>query len=415
MKILKLVNDLGYGGTQRCAQNYAIKLKRKGHDVFMLAYSELGPRAAELEKEEIPVMLLKSLEEVQSRIHVNPDVIHIHREGAYNKLTTELLVKLRDDFPQTAIVETNVFSRVDWFLPRGTIDLHFQLSDWCLIKYLKWAQGIDYDAATMVVPNLFDDEKFVISSDAEINAFLYENNIPEGSVVFGRVGQSIESKWNTCVIDAFRQADIQNSYLVLVSAPPSHINKVERLPPKIKNRVRLIDFIKNDIELNRAYSSFDFFVHASKIGESFGMVLVESILCGTPVITLSTPLKDNSQSLLIPDCNSGYVVQSTCEFAKAMQDAAYNNHYWKEKRSEIRKSLITKYGPKEVISRLELGYERALKLRKSNDLGWESEYLDAKKRVKAELRKHSLILRAKFEAVHNPLIYKIYQDYRRKR
>ena len=39
----------------------------------------------------------------------------------------------------------------------------------------------------------------------------------------------------------------------------------------------------------------DGFLHLSRIGESFGMVLCEAMLCGVPVVTLSTPLKDNSQ------------------------------------------------------------------------------------------------------------------------
>ena len=39
----------------------------------------------------------------------------------------------------------------------------------------------------------------------------------------------------------------------------------------------------------------DGFLHVSRIGESFGMVLCEAMLCGVPVVTLSTPLKDNSQ------------------------------------------------------------------------------------------------------------------------
>ena len=414
MKILKLVNDLGYGGTQRCAQNYALGLNHRGHDVSVLAYAELGSRAAILKKEGIPVSLLTNAQEINSRTFETPDIIHIHREGLYNKYTTELLVTLRNRFPRTAIVETNVFSRVDWFLPEGVVDVHFQLSDWCLMKYLKWARGMAYNPAAMVVPYLVDDKKFVRPSEAAIDAFLQKNNIPNGAIVFGRIGQPIESKWSTCIIDGFCQAQIENSFLILVSAPTSHIEKVKTLPQKIRDRIRLVDFIKSDSELKSAYSSFNFFVHAALIGESFGMVLAESILCETPIITLSTPLKDNTQSFLIPECSSGYVVKSTSDLVAAMKDAVNCSRRWKIKILKARECLVNRYGIESVMSRLELGYQRALELRNGKHCDWTNEYSIAEKRVKAELKKYGFSTRMKFAAIHNPWIYKLYQSYRRR-
>ena len=49
------------------------------------------------------------------------------------------------------------------------------------------------------------------------------------------------------------------------------------------------------ILLREIYSCLDLFLHISNKGESFGHVLCEAMLSGVPVVTLSTPLKDNSQ------------------------------------------------------------------------------------------------------------------------
>lgn len=134
MKVLKLVNDLGFGGTQRCAQNYALALKRAGLDVVVLAYSELGPREGELRRAGIEVGLIQ--DDVLAHVAKHqPDIIHIHREGHYAPKTTEMLVQIREKHQDLPIVETNVFSRADFSLPADVVDIHLQLSEWCLVKF----------------------------------------------------------------------------------------------------------------------------------------------------------------------------------------------------------------------------------------------------------------------------------------
>jgi hypothetical protein len=50
------------------------------------------------------------------------------------------------------------------------------------------------------------------------------------------------------------------------------------------------------------------------------MVLCEAMLCGLPVITLSTPLRDNSQIEVVRHGETGLVVSNGGEFARAMMD-----------------------------------------------------------------------------------------------
>jgi hypothetical protein len=56
----------------------------------------------------------------------------------------------------------------------------------------------------------------------------------------------------------------------------------------------------------------------SKIGESFGFVLAEALLCGCPVVTLSTPFKDNAQFEVVGDKIGGYCSTSVQDFVKRL-------------------------------------------------------------------------------------------------
>ena len=62
----------------------------------------------------------------------------------------------------------------------------------------------------------------------------------------------------------------------------------------------------------------DGFLHLSRIGESFGMVLCEAMLCGVPVVTLSTPLKDNSQLEVVGHGIGGLVALTPRAVPEAM-------------------------------------------------------------------------------------------------
>ncbi len=66
---------------------------------------------------------------------------------------------------------------------------------------------------------------------------------------------------------------------------------MELLADIYQKNIRTIDFIKGDKALTDFYSSIDVFVHISAIGESFGYVLTEAMICGCPVITLARLLK----------------------------------------------------------------------------------------------------------------------------
>jgi hypothetical protein len=65
----------------------------------------------------------------------------------------------------------------------------------------------------------------------------------------------------------------------------------------------------------------DLMLHITEYGESFGYVLLEAASNHRPVVTLATPWRHNSQSLLVKNGQTGYVVNRRRNLASAALEA----------------------------------------------------------------------------------------------
>jgi hypothetical protein len=71
--------------------------------------------------------------------------------------------------------------------------------------------------------------------------------------------------------------------------------------------------------MSNAYSAMDVFAHVADQGESFGLVLAETLLCQTPAVVMSTPWEDNSQGEVVGNMIGGLVATTRQGFLDAMQ------------------------------------------------------------------------------------------------
>lgn len=360
MRILTIVSDLGFGGTQRTAQNYALAFLRAGHESAVLAWREAGPRERTLRDAGVELFVADAAGQardaaVDGALAWAPDVVHVHRPGGTDPPTGAILRAARERLGARAVIlETNIFARVDYSRDRRLIDVHCQLSRWCLWKWTKWSRAVRPRPIGVVVPNMVVPDDFGPIAPAERAAFRARHAIPADALVFTRVGSPLAGKWHPVVLDAFARfaAGEPRAWLVLVGCPPELRPRIAEMPADARRRVVDIPLLLGDAALRECYGSCDVFLHASAIGESFGLVLCEALLCGLPVITLSTPAKDNSQLEVVGHERGGLVVADGEAMVRAMcrlaADPALRGRYAKEGAAWVARE----FGPARVTDTL---------------------------------------------------------------
>lgn len=356
MKILTVVSNLNPGGNQRVAQNFSLMYKQCSHEVAVLAIKGGGVREEILKQSNIEVFI--GGEEcwhsaVEQAIAWKPNIVHIHSAG----MIDDPIEKLREGIDnQVPFLEKQSFSNVS---PHNhLIDLNIHQGIWCCWKFKRNANRIKIKPAppSIIIPNPTDTNYFYQENQSSCQSFKKQLGIPENGFVYGRIGQPIEAKWDPTVVIAFSKIikTGRNAYLLLIGAPTSIKNHIKNLPEFIKSRVFLIDFIHGDEALRIAYSAIDVFVHSARKGESFGMVLVESMLCKTPVITLATPYKDNSQVEVVGHEVGGLVVYGSQEFSSAMAELFDNRDYLLNLGNGGRKRALNLFSFEAVSQKLQI-------------------------------------------------------------
>lgn len=369
MRVLTIVNDLQLGGTQRVAVNYAMAYGRSGLRSHVLTLRGGGPLEEMLSTADVELTRGSAHEVGQERalrdvIAWKPDVVHVHRPGVADGRVGAILRTLKHaprigSDAAVGILETNVFGRVDYSSDASYIDIHFQLSRWCLWRWTQWARLLRPKPFAVVVPNLVFPDSFGPVTAADRDEFRRSARIPSDAFVLGRIGSPISSKWSPAILRAFsKYGDMNKSaWLLLIGAPSDIRSEACQLPDRLRDRIRIIDHIHGDDALSRAYSAMDVFLHAARIGESFGMVLTEALLCGVPVITLSTPAKDNSQLEVVGHLEGGLVVADVVgmiEAIKILEDRATRSRLATQGAERVRRQFSSSAVMPNVIRIAEL-------------------------------------------------------------
>lgn len=119
------------------------------------------------------------------------------------------------------------------------------------------------------LPNFVDTAKFNVG----------DNSVEDGILFFGRIN---ESKGVDLLLEAFSSLDTSEKLKI---AGSGEINKFEKLTEElnIDDRVEFLGYL-GDEELVKTINSSRVVVVPSKLRETFGLVGLESMSCGTPVI-----------------------------------------------------------------------------------------------------------------------------------
>lgn len=326
-RFLTIISTLTRGGTERAAVNYALGYKEQGFPSAVLAYAGAGPRLAVLQEAGVEVFV-GGTDDSARRAAIEqarawaPDIIHIHRPGIPDPLPASIVRSLST--PSLRVLETNVFGYVDDSPDRELFDVHLQLSRWCMWKWRQGSKSLQPPSFSVVVPYSVNVDSFKPLSKDERAVVRQGLGLPPDAVAFGRIGQPIYGKWSPWIIDSFAEVAAQqpNAWLAVVGLPEELQAAAKRLPEETRSRILQLPMADTDDELARRYAAMDVFVHVSQKGESFGMVLCEAMLMEMPVITASTPFRDNSQVEVVRDHVTGLVVDSRSKLTSAMLSLA---------------------------------------------------------------------------------------------
>ena len=417
MKVLTIVNGLGLGGTERAAQNFSVGYRNAGWDVKVLGLNGLGHRAVMLQKEGITVYDGSvERENVLGELkNWNPDIIHIHRAGFANAEMMHIVKALKND--QNRVLETNVFARPDYSPDAALIDVHLQLSNWCLWKWKNWTSIIRPKPLGAVVPYPVNTQA-ILDIKAKTTSKRIAG-IPENAFIIGRVGQPFFSKWDEVIFEVLQELLVtdQSFYLLLIGLPGELKIALAKYPQLVQDHVVLLPTTNSEEELGALYKTFHCFLHAAKIGESFGMVLAEALLYECPVITLSTPLKDNSQLEVVGHERGGLVVADKKAMVKAIRLLKANEPLRKQYGQNGCKYVSEHFNLETItdaaihIAKLALSSENREQLKQQLVLSNTGQTVTTKdimatgKNISGKL---SLSTRIKMRLVHQPFIYRMF-------
>jgi phosphatidylinositol alpha-mannosyltransferase len=165
--------------------------------------------------------------------------------------------------------------------------------------------GSRIGGAFRIVPNGVDVTRFATAEPADLG--------PGTKVLF--VGRLDERKGFRVAVEAFGRlaADRPDLHLVVVGDGPER-SALGVLPAEIRARVRPLDTVPN-AELHPIEAACDLYIGPALGGESFGVVLIEAMAAGLPVVASDIPGYDevvthDVDGLLVPPGDPGALARA---------------------------------------------------------------------------------------------------------
>jgi len=315
-RVLVIVQGLGIGGTERTAATYACLYRRIGCDVTVYGIYSGGPIQATLEAEDVcAVSGFPSIRELSNAAKGSEyDLIHVNAGGPFDPVVDTILCALKG--ARTRVIQTNVFARSDYGPPSSLVDLELLISFAGFWKWSAHSRSSQRKRPAAVLPYLVPEERFYPPSLEQQSAARKHLGVPADGPVFGRIGQPGMNKWDPRLVKVCISIvnQVANAHFVFVGCPPALKAGLER-QVRLRNKISFFPPTASDQELQLAYSAMDVFLHLSRIGESFGLVLVEAAQAGLPIATLATPLKDDAQGEIVRRMDAGAEAWTTKRLA----------------------------------------------------------------------------------------------------
>lgn len=313
--------NLEYAGGQRNMVTFAKYLRKDIFSVSVVAYQGGGYLQRVLEQYAIPYMIAegnvqKILEFIREK---QIDIIHIHRSGGSVPIESAIIQGAKKINPSIIIVEKNVFGKYDP-TTEGLIDASlFQSMMHINERYIpKSRKSFDF-SKQKVFYNMVDREEFdAYKDETRIVAYKESIGIKPNDFVIGKIARPALEKWSDLIIDMvpYLVKRVPNVKIVIVGCPSSREKRIKR--SRYKDFFILLSGTSNQNQVHDFYQAIDVLAHTSKIGECNGNTINEAMFWKKPVITNSTPRKDNGQLEQVIHMENGIVANTPITFAKGL-------------------------------------------------------------------------------------------------
>ncbi|MCR2029528.1 glycosyltransferase family 4 protein [Alistipes timonensis] len=198
----------------------------------------------------------------------------------------------------------------------------------------------DYFRTILQDRHLCKSDKIVVSPSGGIDCNIFHHSISkiqDKMFHIGYVGRLESDKGVFELLDSLKQIEKTLNYqATFIGYGPAESALRERIKVfELQSRIQLKNGVPQT-ELHRFYSNFDLLIFPSKYCESLGLVGIEAMACGTPVVGsdiggISSYLKDGYNGFLVPPGNADaisdaivrYVQMPETERSLMVQNALY--------------------------------------------------------------------------------------------
>jgi phosphatidylinositol alpha-mannosyltransferase len=277
---------------------------------------------------------------------VEPDVVHVHEPFSPS---TSMFATLSSAAPVVATYhahhERSRLLRAAAPVLRSVadrIDAHLAVSN-AAAAFVADVVRADVE----VVPNAVDVERF--AGPAELPP-----GIPEGRILLWASRLDPQKGFPVAVraFEALVRRGIDVSFVVVGAGGDR--DAVQALAPDVRARIRLVGAVPN-AELHRYHAAADAYVAAATGHESFGVVLVESMAAGVPVVATDIPgyrevVRDGVDGILVPPNDAPALAEA---LARVLEDREFATRL-----SESGRRRAAAYSWDAVAPRIEAVYAR---------------------------------------------------------
>lgn len=322
LTVFELHSSFSYaGGGQRALVTFAKHMDTELFRPVCIAYREDGAQRQVLEAAGIEAVFAPSADEVLRLIaERKPVILHIHRSGGPVPIETEIILGAKRIDPNIIVIEKNVFGLYDPST-EGVIDCSlFQSMMHIHERYLP-ASGKRFDFDTMKVfhnPIDIDYLEGFHASPEEIAAYKAKLGIAPDEFVLGKIARPHIAKWGDLIVEMlpYLARLVPRFKFIVVGIPDSRMRSLRSSP--YADHLILRKSIDDEREERLFYQVIDVLAHSSKIGECNGNTINEAMFWSKPVVTNSTPRRDNGQLEQVAHNETGFIANHPQTFARAL-------------------------------------------------------------------------------------------------